>query len=298
MRRTLFGLLTITLVGAALASAAARTWTDRTGQQFDGEYIAFSDGEVEIKRTSDGKTFHVPIERFSDADQEFVRSQIKATAAPNVLPEDGQILLEDDNTADYLQRLQTWYDPRPERTVFLARAGAPNMKDAISWAERYLAAIGERGWDRTRVFIAVPRWRVIWKNDRFDKAKAQPVLARAPGMVRGIGGWQTALSPHNGGSEVPREIAITLICEIDSLFQGKNYQADRGRMMQKRLRAIPVQKARDLGNVLWVSDAHAAMLLAEYDPLFSTSGQFNETVYSTVLSELKVRCPKHSPQSK
>jgi hypothetical protein len=90
MHRAFFGLLTITLVGAALASAEARIWTDRTGRQLDAEYIGFSDGKVEIKRASDGKTFHVPIERFSDADQEFVRSQTKAKAVDKHAPDDGR----------------------------------------------------------------------------------------------------------------------------------------------------------------------------------------------------------------
>lgn len=52
-----------------------RIWTDRTGRKLDAEYIGFNGGKVEIKRTSDGKTFYVPLERLSDADQAFVRSQ-------------------------------------------------------------------------------------------------------------------------------------------------------------------------------------------------------------------------------
>ena len=198
----------------------------------------------------------------------------------------------------YVQSLQAWYDPRPERTVFLGRTGARNMKDAISWAERYLAAIDHGGWDGTRIFLAIPAWRVIWKNDQFDEAKGQTILSRAAAVTPKIPDWQTVLTPHNGGGTVPREIAITLVCDIDGLFNGNNYQADRSRTMQQRLQAMPVEKPRDLGNVLWIADPHAAMLLAQYDPLFSSSGQINETVYSTVLSELKVRCPKHSPRSK
>ena len=198
----------------------------------------------------------------------------------------------------YVQSLQAWYDPRPERTVFLGRTGARNMKDAISWAERYLVAIDDDGWDGTRIFLAIPAWRVIWKNDQFDEAKGQTILSRAATVTPEIAHWQTALMPHNGGETVPNEIAITLVCDIDGLFIGNNYQADRGRTMQQRLQAMPVERPRDLGNVLWVADPHAAMLLAQYAPLFSSSGQINETVYSTVLSELKVRCPKHSPRSK
>lgn len=90
IRRVLFGLLTITLVGAAVASTNARVWTDRTGRQLDAEYIGFSDGKVEIKRRSDGRTFRVPLERFSDSDQDFVRSQNKAKPVATTAQEAGQ----------------------------------------------------------------------------------------------------------------------------------------------------------------------------------------------------------------
>ncbi len=64
----------VVVVAVAARSADARTWTDRAGRQLDAEFVGFADGKVEIRRTSDGKTFHVPLERFSDADQAFVKS--------------------------------------------------------------------------------------------------------------------------------------------------------------------------------------------------------------------------------
>lgn len=56
----------------AAQNAMARTWTDRTGRQVDAELVRLIEGKVEIKRTSDGKMFQVPLERFSDEDQAFV----------------------------------------------------------------------------------------------------------------------------------------------------------------------------------------------------------------------------------
>jgi hypothetical protein len=80
-------LLSVALLGGAVSPASARTWTDRAGRQLEADFVAFADGKVEIKRKSDGKTFHVPLERFSDADQAFVRSQAKRGVPPDGSPE-------------------------------------------------------------------------------------------------------------------------------------------------------------------------------------------------------------------
>ena len=57
------------------ARADARTWSDRTGRQFDGDFAGLVDGKVSIKRSIDGIVFRVPIERLSDADQAFAKSR-------------------------------------------------------------------------------------------------------------------------------------------------------------------------------------------------------------------------------
>jgi hypothetical protein len=76
-----FAMLFVACIGLIPSRADARIWTDRTGRQLDAEYVGFVDGKVQIKGTSDGKTFLVPLERFSDADQEFVKSQSRDTWA-------------------------------------------------------------------------------------------------------------------------------------------------------------------------------------------------------------------------
>jgi hypothetical protein len=77
-----FVLLSIAYVGVAPRPADARTWTDRTGRQLEADFVGFADGKIQIKRTSDGKIFHLPLERFSDADQAFVKSQTQADPSP------------------------------------------------------------------------------------------------------------------------------------------------------------------------------------------------------------------------
>jgi len=87
MRRVVSNLLlSFVFAGVVAEFAAARTWTDRTGRKLDAEFVGFADGKVQIKRTSDGATFHVPLERLCDVDQAFVRSQIPAKTKPAASP--------------------------------------------------------------------------------------------------------------------------------------------------------------------------------------------------------------------
>ncbi len=279
------GILVIPFVCAAVAFSEPRVWTDQAGRKVEAEYIGVSDGNVQLKRTSDGTTLHVLLESFSESDQQFIRSQ------NNAIPDS-----DDRGISLILQSLKPWYDPRSERAAFLGRIGANNIKIAVDWADRFLVSTGTRGWDRKKIFFEMPSWRVIWKNDQFDEAKGQTILTRSAGLASAIQDWQAALMPHNGGREVPREQVILMVCDANGLFNIHQYNADLGRAMQERLQAMPIERSRDIAQVLWVHNPHAAMLLAQHDHLFLSNGQINETVYSTVLTELKVLCPEHSPR--
>jgi hypothetical protein len=48
-------LLGLVIVTGVVQAADVRTWTDRAGRQFEGELVGFIDGQVQIKRTSDGQ---------------------------------------------------------------------------------------------------------------------------------------------------------------------------------------------------------------------------------------------------
>lgn len=92
---TCFVLLFSASVWVAGARADARTWTDREGRQVEAEFLGLTDGQVEIKRTSDGKIFKWPLDQFSGGDQTFIKSETKpksvpvksdATSSPTVTP--------------------------------------------------------------------------------------------------------------------------------------------------------------------------------------------------------------------
>jgi len=65
----IFGLLT-----SSIWAAESRTWTDSSGKTITGELEEITDdGKVKIQ--SNGQTFTIPIERFSEADQDYIDSQ-------------------------------------------------------------------------------------------------------------------------------------------------------------------------------------------------------------------------------
>jgi len=68
---------------AATSDAGPRTWTDNTGEfTIEATLLGFKDGQVSLKR-SDGRVVTLPLERLSQADQEFVK---KVTAKPRDWP--------------------------------------------------------------------------------------------------------------------------------------------------------------------------------------------------------------------
>ena len=77
--RTLLFLTTILLVFAfSCAEASARKWTDSTGRhQVEAEFAGLKDGKVFLKYAN-GEVRAVPLEKLSDADQAFVKSQLAA----------------------------------------------------------------------------------------------------------------------------------------------------------------------------------------------------------------------------
>src|SRR4051812_4770868 len=73
-RRLFFVVALLGAIGAAVL-AEERTWTDKTGKfKVNGELVKVQEGEAVLRRR-DGKEIKVPLERLSDADQEFIKAQ-------------------------------------------------------------------------------------------------------------------------------------------------------------------------------------------------------------------------------
>jgi thiol-disulfide isomerase/thioredoxin len=80
----------VALLGAIAAAVVAeeRTWTDKTGKfKVSGELIEVQDGKALLRR-ADGKEIKVPLERLSDADQEFVKAHGDKSSSPGTTEAD------------------------------------------------------------------------------------------------------------------------------------------------------------------------------------------------------------------
>jgi len=72
--------LSFVLVALFLAAdpAGVRTWTDSTGQyKTEAEFLDFQDGIVRLRRADNGEIKSVPLEKLSEADQQFVKSRME-----------------------------------------------------------------------------------------------------------------------------------------------------------------------------------------------------------------------------
>lgn len=78
----------VTALFLAADPAGVRTWTDTTGQYTtQAEFVDFQDGIVRLRRTDNGEIRSIPLEKLSEADQQFVKSRMEpsgGTAAAEV----------------------------------------------------------------------------------------------------------------------------------------------------------------------------------------------------------------------
>jgi len=71
--------------------ALAREWTDNTGKyKIEADFVSAENGVVTLKK-SDGQTIHLPLEKLSEADRQFVRAQAAAPAGDNPFAGDSSL---------------------------------------------------------------------------------------------------------------------------------------------------------------------------------------------------------------
>ena len=59
---------------AALLHVSARQWVAVDGRKLDAEFVSSTEDSVTVKRTSDGRTFAIALEKLSEADRKWVRA--------------------------------------------------------------------------------------------------------------------------------------------------------------------------------------------------------------------------------
>jgi hypothetical protein len=81
-------------------AAAPRTWNSSGGQfSTEADLLAFRDGKVRLKKT-DGTVIDVPLERLSDADQQYVKARYPEAAAAGEKSDNREAVASADKVAD------------------------------------------------------------------------------------------------------------------------------------------------------------------------------------------------------
>ena len=83
MKRVLV-LLLVVVFFAPVGPAASRTWKSISGRfSTEADLLGLKDGKVQLKKT-DGTVIDVPLERLSDADQQYVKERYSEPPPPAI----------------------------------------------------------------------------------------------------------------------------------------------------------------------------------------------------------------------
>jgi hypothetical protein len=141
MSRLILLLTSVAFTHSALAQQV-RTFTDQSGRKLQAELLGVVDGLIEIKRSSDGQVFQLPLENFSDADQAFVKAQMKA---PNGNPSDtsvgvGSFQVGDPNPQFDESKFDPAYPQMQAWRLAGVSTGIPILRDQLTQISREFEA--------------------------------------------------------------------------------------------------------------------------------------------------------------
>ncbi|RCS54230.1 hypothetical protein DTL42_03525 [Bremerella cremea] len=83
--RFLFACLLSCLFLTAATAAEVRTWTDTSGKTLTGKFVEFVDGN-KVRIDSNGKSYDISIDRFSNSDKEYLEEQKEEEASSSARP--------------------------------------------------------------------------------------------------------------------------------------------------------------------------------------------------------------------
>lgn len=173
----------ILLVVLCLATAHlhARTWTSSEGKTLEAEFVSAEDGKVTIKR-ADGRSFTLPLTKFSDADQDFVREKLAEMEAGKT------VTAADLDLGDYTGRIKgEWVKAEHRKLPYQVFGPAELDKEARLPVVVYLHGTGERGSDNEKQIVEGPRSFV--RESNFEK---RPCIVIVPQCPEGEG-WSGGL---------------------------------------------------------------------------------------------------------
>jgi tetratricopeptide (TPR) repeat protein len=175
MRALTFVIIALSLLAG---EAKARIWTDATGKaKVDAEFLGMENGMVKLKFTRTGKVAVVPLEAFSEADQQYVEEQVpsvknaelflanletrlrKANAAhpkdpqPHVLS--GILLIQQDEFDEAIREFDKAIKLAPDSPYAFHARG-------LAWQKKGELAAAWKDFDRA--ISLAPHWAAAYRN--------------------------------------------------------------------------------------------------------------------------------------
>lgn len=197
-----------------------------------------------------------------------------------------------DSIDQWVSKVLATYDTLREVDKFLARAN--HLTDTILklWSDSLKGKLGNSGDAKKSLFLFIPRFDPIWKNNFYQKEIADKIILRINKLPTDqIKLWrQVLIKAHRDGVE---DIWVFgLVTNADTLFSATGYQNNIGLVILKRFDIIPSNAIASLSQVLNTARADAAMDIAT-SGLFFTDTIFRQQTFDEAISHLKTGIKKN-----
>ena len=129
--------------------AEFRTWTSSTGgSTTEAAFLDFREGKVRLKKRNES-ILSVPIEKLSQADQNWVNARVAAGASPDTGPASAKEATAEDKPVIGIQECSLFAAEELKEETATLRAGAEvSVEEERAWAVRVATAEGKKGWVR------------------------------------------------------------------------------------------------------------------------------------------------------
>ncbi len=178
---TLAYLVASMIVAVPLDAEEARTWTDITGKHKTlAEYVSFAEGVVTLRKPGTDKTLKMPLERLSEADQQYVRDLQSADgeARSDAADDPAESPAADDATVE---------DTAVDDTAAKPGRRSPSTGNVVN-SVRGAVLRSETTSQMKQLALALLNYETT--NERFPKAAAFQAADGSPGLS-----WRVAILP-------------------------------------------------------------------------------------------------------
>lgn len=280
----------VLILAVSTSMAFARKWTDSTGKYtVEAEFVELKDGKVRLRK-GDDSVVTLPIERLSEADQEYVRTlEHEKTAVRRPGTSTGAGTSSADTTT--VETKKSGNTPRgPTDSADQGVSKAAQSAVLKIWAEadvKRIKALSDFGAGQSVGVLTAATRPYIWRDGKFNQTTANPQTFNA--AVAHIS--QASITTAQGLllKEGDRPKVLAFVCLVGA---ASNFVPESGRMHTKafdlalgNLSRANMEKARDLINDPEGSEPLFVLLRAA-GYYVNDKGEFNAAAFNAGLQSV------------